>query len=38
MDLARERDALRAFERVLRFDPKHGEAIRYRDRLRRSAG
>lgn len=38
MDLARERDALRAFERVLRFDPRHGEAIRYRDRLQRSAG
>jgi tetratricopeptide (TPR) repeat protein len=30
IDLAREGDALRAFERVLRFDPNHGEALRYR--------
>ena len=30
IDLARESDALRAFERVLRFDPNHSEALRYR--------
>ncbi|HZI41615.1 MAG TPA: tetratricopeptide repeat protein [Gemmatimonadaceae bacterium] len=30
IDLARESDALRAFERVLRFDPNHSEAMRYR--------
>jgi tetratricopeptide (TPR) repeat protein len=29
IDLARESDALRAFERVLRFDPNHSEALRY---------
>ena len=29
IDLARESDALRAFERVLRFDPNHSEAMRY---------
>jgi tetratricopeptide (TPR) repeat protein len=30
IDLARESDALKAFERVLRFDPNHSEALRYR--------
>jgi tetratricopeptide (TPR) repeat protein len=29
IDLARESDALNAFERVLRFDPNHAEALRY---------
>jgi tetratricopeptide (TPR) repeat protein len=29
IDLARESDALKAFERVLRFDPNHSEALRY---------
>ena len=29
IDLARERDAMMAFERVLRFDPNHSEALRY---------
>ncbi|MDQ6690592.1 MAG: tetratricopeptide repeat protein [Gemmatimonadota bacterium] len=29
IDLARENDALNAFERVLRFDPNHSEALRY---------
>ena len=29
IDLARESDALNAFERVLRFDPNHSEALRY---------
>jgi tetratricopeptide (TPR) repeat protein len=29
IDLAREGDALNAFERVLRFDPNHSEALRY---------
>ncbi len=29
IDLARERDAMTAFERVLRFDPNHSEALRY---------
>jgi tetratricopeptide (TPR) repeat protein len=29
IDLARESDALKAFERVLRFDPNHAEALRY---------
>lgn len=35
VDLARENDALRAFERVLRFDPTHSEALRYRSLLER---
>lgn len=35
IDLARESDALRAFERVLRFDPNHSEALRYRRLLLR---
>ncbi|HJP84593.1 MAG TPA: tetratricopeptide repeat protein [Gemmatimonadaceae bacterium] len=35
IDLARESDALRAFERVLRFDPNHSEAMRYRRLLLR---
>ncbi len=35
IDLARESDALRAFERVLRFDPEHSEARRYSALLRR---
>jgi tetratricopeptide (TPR) repeat protein len=35
IDLARERDAVRAFERVLRFDPNHSEALRYRALLER---
>jgi tetratricopeptide (TPR) repeat protein len=35
IDLARESDALRAFERVLRFDPNHAEAMRYRRLLLR---
>jgi predicted Zn-dependent protease len=30
IDLAREADAIKAFERVLRFDPNHAEALRYR--------
>ena len=34
-DLARESDALKAFERVLRFDPNHSEALRYRRLLLR---
>jgi tetratricopeptide (TPR) repeat protein len=29
IDLARESDALKAFDRVLRFDPNHAEALRY---------
>jgi tetratricopeptide (TPR) repeat protein len=29
IDLAREADAQKAFERVLRFDPNHSEALRY---------
>lgn len=29
IDLARERDAMTAFARVLRFDPNHSEALRY---------
>ncbi|HXN75650.1 MAG TPA: tetratricopeptide repeat protein, partial [Gemmatimonadaceae bacterium] len=29
IDLAREADAQKAFERVLRFDPNHSEAMRY---------
>ena len=29
IDLAREADAHKAFERVLRFDPNHSEALRY---------
>jgi tetratricopeptide (TPR) repeat protein len=29
IDLAREADARKAFERVLRFDPNHSEAMRY---------
>ncbi len=29
IDLARESDALNAFDRVLRFDPNHSEALRY---------
>jgi tetratricopeptide (TPR) repeat protein len=37
IDLAREGDALNAFERVLRFDPDHAEARRYRSLLRRGA-
>ena len=35
IDLARESDAMRAFERVLRFDPNHAEALRYRRLLLR---
>src|SRR6266550_4932566 len=35
IDLARENDALKAFERVLRFDPNHSEALRYRRLLLR---
>ena len=35
VDLARENDALRAFERVLRFDPNHSEALRYTALLQR---
>lgn len=35
IDLARESDAVRAFERVLRFDPNHSEALRYRALLER---
>ena len=35
MDLARETDALHAFERVLRFDPNHADALRYRRLLMR---
>jgi tetratricopeptide (TPR) repeat protein len=35
IDLARDSDALRAFERVLRFDPNHSEAMRYRRLLLR---
>jgi tetratricopeptide (TPR) repeat protein len=35
IDLAREADALNAFERILRFDPDHAEARRYRTLLRR---
>jgi tetratricopeptide (TPR) repeat protein len=35
IDLAREGDALNAFERVLRFDPNHGEALRYYRLLQR---
>jgi tetratricopeptide (TPR) repeat protein len=35
IDLARERDAINAFERILRFDPNHGEALRYRRLLQR---
>jgi len=35
IDLARESDALKAFERVLRFDPNHSEALRYRRLLLR---
>lgn len=35
VDLAREGDALRAFERVLRFDPNHAEALRYSALLQR---
>ena len=35
IDLARERDAVRAFERVLRFDPNHTDALRYRALLER---
>ena len=35
IDLARENDALNAFERVLRFDPNHGDALRYYRLLRR---
>ncbi|MFN2636192.1 MAG: tetratricopeptide repeat protein [Gemmatimonadaceae bacterium] len=38
IDLARESDALNAFERVLRFDPDHVEARRYRALLRRGLG
>jgi tetratricopeptide (TPR) repeat protein len=38
IDLARESDALRAFERVLRFDPNHSEALRYRRLLLRGRG
>ena len=37
IDLARESDALKAFERVLRFDPNHAEALRYRRVLLRRA-
>jgi tetratricopeptide (TPR) repeat protein len=35
IDLARESDALNAFERVLRFDPNHLEALRYYRLLKR---
>jgi tetratricopeptide (TPR) repeat protein len=35
IDLARESDALRAFHRVLRFDPNHSEALRYSALLER---
>jgi tetratricopeptide (TPR) repeat protein len=35
IDLAREVDALNAFERVLRFDPNHSEALRYYRLLQR---
>ncbi|HMI55511.1 MAG TPA: tetratricopeptide repeat protein [Gemmatimonadaceae bacterium] len=35
IDLARESDALKAFERVLRFDANHSEALRYRRLLLR---
>ena len=35
IDLARESDAMNAFERVLRFDPNHGEALRYYRLLQR---
>jgi len=35
IDLAREADAVHAFERVLRFDPSHVEAMRYRRLLMR---
>jgi tetratricopeptide (TPR) repeat protein len=35
IDLARETDALNAFERVLRFDPNHGDALRYHRLLQR---
>jgi len=35
IDLARENDALNAFERVLRFDPNHSEALRYHRLLQR---
>ena len=35
IDLARETDALNAFERVLRFDPNHLEALRYYRLLKR---
>jgi tetratricopeptide (TPR) repeat protein len=35
IDLAREADAIHAFERVLRFDPSHVEALRYRRLLMR---
>ena len=35
IDLARESDSLKAFERVLRFDPNHAEALRYRRLLLR---
>ena len=35
IDLARESDALNAFERVLRFDPNHSEALRYHRLLHR---
>jgi tetratricopeptide (TPR) repeat protein len=35
IDLARESDALNAFERVLRFDPNHLEGLRYYRLLKR---
>jgi tetratricopeptide (TPR) repeat protein len=35
IDLAREADAQKAFERVLRFDPNHSEALRYHRLLMR---
>jgi tetratricopeptide (TPR) repeat protein len=35
IDLAREADAMNAFERVLRFDPNHSEAMRYHRLLQR---
>lgn len=35
IDLARESDAIKAFERVLRFDPNHSDALRYRRLLLR---
>ena len=35
IDLARETDATNAFERVLRFDPNHSEALRYHRLLQR---